>query len=776
MWLRRFLLALVIALLPWSAMAAEPSPAQASESVRSLLVQAQLILTNDPAQAQSLLNQAQALYDQALAKDLTNLAPQQATEIATRWPDLAQALEKQDVAGFAQQRALLWTHLLKASYGIVGQAIDIGKPDQALQWLPVREFRNATRFSRPNGDAARAIEQWKQATYSAVDARTALDADLLDTYQAKLNESLRTLRSAAQKGNLIQQAEAGAAIQGYFAILEPAYRSQHPEQIDAALANAENLRQAALSNNQLETAITSFEGSLSGFRAAPLSPAEQVRRAGQLRRFLSLVPVEYERGVRNGQVTLDLEIQEATTFRNGAAAAFSDLESLLIAIDPSKTQQVASDLRELETMLTAAAQRTSVAEPDAVQAKVDHITTTLAEIMPAEWQKSSLEGDFDVIASMLDQMENAVAGDQYDLAESARLEAYAVLESGPEARLIVFAPEYKAPIENLFWYGKDEFTGLAELIRQKASLSDIRASRQALDKQLDLAQDALGGSSTPEAVATSAAVIVFREGLEAVLILASLLASLKIGEQRGYRKPIWIGAALAMLATVLTWVLARGLITELIRRGDQEKIEAIVSLIAIAVLLLITNWFFHKVYWTGWMANFHAQKRRIIGGKAGLWLGLITLGFTSIYREGVETVLFLQALVLEASTQVVLAGVAMGLGGTALVGVLVFGLQAKLPHKKMLIVTGVMIGAVLLIMVGNTMHIMQLVGWMPLHPIRSLEIPYWANMWLGFYATWEGIAAQVAAGAFVIGSYVIAEHLQHRKTEVAVKRQSATAK
>jgi len=71
-----------------------------------------------------------------------------------------------------------------------------------------------------------------------------------------------------------------------------------------------------------------------------LTKAEQARRAGQLLRFLSLVPVEYGRGVRNGQVTRDLEIQEAATFRDGAAAAFADIRSALEARDASKTQQI----------------------------------------------------------------------------------------------------------------------------------------------------------------------------------------------------------------------------------------------------------------------------------------------------------------------------------------------------------------------------------------------------------------------------------------------------
>lgn len=97
--------------------------------------------------------------------------------------------------------------------------------------------------------------------------------------------------------------------------------------------------------------------------------------------------------------------------------------------------------------------------------------------------------------------------------------------------------------------------------------------------------------------------IVFREGLEAVLILAALLGSLKRPEVRRFRRPLWQGALLTFGVTVLTWFAMRGLLTQLARYG--ERLEAVVSLLAIAVLLLIMNWFFHQVYWSDHLAGFH---------------------------------------------------------------------------------------------------------------------------------------------------------------------------
>ncbi|MDX1991006.1 MAG: FTR1 family protein, partial [bacterium] len=413
----------------------------------------------------------------------------------------------------------------------------------------------------------------------------------------------------------------------------------------------------------------------------------------------------------------------------------------------------------LDTTLT---QIETVADPAALQATVDETAAILRDLMPAEWQSLNSDADVDVIFSVLDQVEAAVKQGQYTLAESARLEAYSLLELGMEQRLKGFAPDMAVEIEALFWQGDGAEPGLAALLANHAPLDEVQAALGRLRGALTEAQTAIfNARSAPTAVAGNAAVIVFREGLEAVLILASLLASLRTAADQQFRKPLVIGAVLAFAATVLTWWVANGLLMSLIQYG--ERLEAVVSLIAIGVLLLITNWFFHKVYWTGWMANFHEKKRRIIGGalmSAALSqsLALVALGFASIYREGFETVLFLQSLVLDAGLMVVLQGVALGLVGVAIVGVITFALQVKLPYKRMLIVTGIMIGGVLIVMVGNTVHVMQAVGWLPITPINGLHIPFWMGQWLGLFATWQGIGLQVGAAAFVIGSYFLAEH------------------
>ena len=260
-------------------------------------------------------------------------------------------------------------------------------------------------------------------------------------------------------------------------------------------------------------------------------------------------------------------------------------------------------------------------------------------------------------------------------------------------------------------------------------------------------------------MATNAGVIVFREGLEAVLILAALMGSLRKKEVRHLRRPMWWGAALAFVATAITWVIMSGTLSLFARFG--EKLSAIVSVIAIAVLLVIMNWFVHQVYWNDHMANFQKSKHNLMGRRVGQWVGLTVLGFTSIYREGFETVLFLQSLVLSSGLGVVLSGTALGLAAVLGIGVLVFRFQAKLPMKKLLISPGGMICVVLFVIVGNTTHVLQLVGWLPVHAL-PVGFPAGLGLWLGVYATWEGALLQVFSVAAVIGSFFLAEAIKER--------------
>jgi high-affinity iron transporter len=266
------------------------------------------------------------------------------------------------------------------------------------------------------------------------------------------------------------------------------------------------------------------------------------------------------------------------------------------------------------------------------------------------------------------------------------------------------------------------------------------------------------------AVVLDSGILVLREGLETILVLAVLTASMR-GANSGYRKPLGMGAGLAVGASVITWFVAIA-ITDAVGKGSLD-LQAATGLLAIVVLLVVMNWFFHRVYWTGWIAH-HNRRGRQLREDAGsvsaqrTLFGLALLGFTSVYREGFEVVLFLQNLRLRYGSGMVLGGVALGLVFVAVIGYATFKLQARLPYKKMLVATGILLGVVLLVMVGESVQELQLAGWIGTSPV-NVNIPGWMGLWFAIFPNVETIVAQVVAAVLVIGSYFLAEEMRVRR-------------
>ena len=270
-------------------------------------------------------------------------------------------------------------------------------------------------------------------------------------------------------------------------------------------------------------------------------------------------------------------------------------------------------------------------------------------------------------------------------------------------------------------------------------------------------------------------VLVFREGLETILVLTAITASMK-GVRARDRRPVAVGTGVAFAATLVTWAVAIRIVDHLTESVPALHVQAATGLLAIVVLLVVMNWFFHKVYWTGWIRFHTTRKKRLLaessGGRARrrLFWGLVALGFTSFYREGFEVVLFLQSYRLRLGGAPVLYGVLVGLALTAIVAVLTFIANRRLPYKRMLVFTGVMLGGVLLVMVGEQVQEMQLAGWLPTTSIPALGgMPAWLGLWFAIFPTVESLTAQALAAVLVAGSFLVSRV----RTLVSIRRGAA---
>lgn len=272
---------------------------------------------------------------------------------------------------------------------------------------------------------------------------------------------------------------------------------------------------------------------------------------------------------------------------------------------------------------------------------------------------------------------------------------------------------------------------------------------------------------TPLSALLNTAILVFREGLEAILVLSAIISGLVRKKKDTYWKPISAGAGVSFVLTLLTWFIVVAIISSV--NASELNIQAVTGILAVVVLLIIMNWFFHKIYWTGWISMHNRKKQQLMGNGSGViqqntFWSLFILGLTSIYREGFEVVLFLQNLRLKVGTDIILQGAIIGLALTLIVGVLTFIAQRRLPHKKMLVFTGALLLVVLAVMVGETVQEMQLAGWISTTTI-NISIPDWMGTWFCIFPTVETMAAQAFAVIYVLGSYYIAKYVTKHKAQ-----------
>ncbi len=488
-----------------------------------------------------------------------------------------------------------------------------------------------------------------------------------------------------------------------------------------------------------------------------LSEEDVTRRERLLIKLLKLVPIEYAAGVRDGEIVIPIEYREAQTFTIQSRQILDELsapwERSRGDVFTQHYPVLASTLEELESVIQSKGDADKV--EDLAGEGVDILADKFGINLKRQGKASDVIAEtlLDVRTLLTESMKAAQAGNWQD-AESLRLEAYTTFDLEIEARTMPRDPDLALRTEKLFLDGTDEQPGIKAVLDARKTGPVLAGAYEAALKGMNECAALLQMAISPLTAIYTTISVVTREGLEAVVILAALLAGLRGGQNQRIRRNIGIGVGAALIASVATFVISRMIITSLSRYG--ETLEAVVSVLAVIVLLIVTNWVFHKMYWVEWNAKLRSLTRAVNSESetAKANMAMIGVGFLTIYREGFETVLFLQSLLLEAGLRPVLIGLLIGLSLVSAMGLIVFYLGAKMPYRRLLVITGVLVITVLVTFIGSTVRLFQTVGWMPIHPIHGLSIPSWMGTWLGIYPSWEGLLIPPLGLAYVGGAWL----------------------
>ncbi len=287
-----------------------------------------------------------------------------------------------------------------------------------------------------------------------------------------------------------------------------------------------------------------------------------------------------------------------------------------------------------------------------------------------------------------------------------------------------------------------DFLGLRAALAE-GRIASAQAGVDALLPLIDRAEDlAIGEKSSGWALAVAAAIIVVREGMEAALVVAAILAALSRLDptRRRLRRFVHAGWASAMVAGAGAWMAAAA-VTQLF--ASPEAAEGWMSLAAAAVLLYAGYWLISQGEARRWV---ELLRRSVRASGAALF----ALAFLAVFREAVETVLFFQSLLLNAGGRggAVLAGVGAGAGILAVFVVAIFALGKRLPQRWFFASTGVLLYALAVVFVGRGIHALQIAGTFSPRPVGLADVP-----WLGAYGDQVSLAAQaVLITLFVVSA------------------------
>jgi high-affinity iron transporter len=261
------------------------------------------------------------------------------------------------------------------------------------------------------------------------------------------------------------------------------------------------------------------------------------------------------------------------------------------------------------------------------------------------------------------------------------------------------------------------------------------------------------GIGAPLLAAMLSFVLLFREGLEAVLVVGAILGYLEASRNRQYRGSVIKGAGAAVVATAATFALMTLVLD--VAPVQREILEAGTTLLAVAVLFYVSFWLISRLDHRRWMEFVNAKVWA--AATTGATLALAGVGFTAVYREGFEMALMYQALfnMTEGLAIWVVVGAVVAAGVLAAVAYAIFKLGRRLPVRTFLMVAVGMVMALSVAFVGNAVRELQQAAVLHVTFLEDFpRLPIFLADLTGIHPTLQSLLAQAALAAVYIAGAI----------------------
>ncbi|WP_240376013.1 FTR1 family iron permease [Bacillus piscicola] len=234
-----------------------------------------------------------------------------------------------------------------------------------------------------------------------------------------------------------------------------------------------------------------------------------------------------------------------------------------------------------------------------------------------------------------------------------------------------------------------------------------------------------------------AALVMLREGLEALLIVAALIAFLRKANALEQQKWIWVGAAVGVLMSVAAAVVISKVFSLATAGANREAIEGVTGLVAVVMMLGVGVWLHQKSNMKAW--NHYIQKQMGTALSTGSIVAMSFVSFLSIFREGAETIIFYAGMAPSISTAKLLLGILVAIGLLGIFAFLFIRYSTKIAIAPFFKIATVLIYLLAFKILGVSIHALQLTKHISTTQVQQLPI---INA-IGFFPTLETILPQL---------------------------------
>lgn len=294
-----------------------------------------------------------------------------------------------------------------------------------------------------------------------------------------------------------------------------------------------------------------------------------------------------------------------------------------------------------------------------------------------------------------------------------------------------------------------QFAKIKRLMTQNAPNKTVRAEIDVILKMLHKDANELDGKKESGwSVFLASFIIIFREGLEAILVIAAISAYLVRSNNKPMLKVVYLSSLFAVFASILAAIALHTIVG--LSGANQEIMEGCAMLLATVMLFFISNWMLSKSESIAWKNYVEGKVQNAVSTGSSFALGFAA--FLAVFREGAETIIFYQAMLADANEHMDMVWYGLGVGMIVLAFVFViirFG-TVKLPLKPFFICTSALMYLMAIAFAGGGVKELQeadIIQVTPVDFVHSVEI-------LGIYPTVETLLPQLFMVVAVIGSII----------------------